>query len=310
MNKFDQECKEKHEGGKCQGAGADCDTAGTGFALLPFLGDGQTHTQGEYQEQVRKGLKWLMDHQKGDGDLYTGGNANSHLYSHGVATIALCEAYALTDDQKVKHHAQRAIDFIVASQNKTSGGWRYKPGEDGDTSVLGWQVMALKSGQMGGLNVPEQTIELAKKWIDRVSGTGDKFGQFGYTSSNDTKLAMTGEALLVLQYMGTDRNDPRLIAGAEFLLKNKPQRNVETSYYWYYGTQFMYHMQGRYWKEWNTNMSSAVLQEQVAKDGQLGSWTPKDQWEGQGGRIYSTALRVLMLEVYYRHLPLYQLIDE
>jgi hypothetical protein len=310
LNKFHEECEKNHKGGKCNGAGTDCDTAGTGFALLPFLGDGQTHTQGEYQDEVRKGLKWLMDHQKGNGDLYTGGDANSHMYSHGVATIALCEAYALTDDPKLKHHAQKAIDFIVASQNKKSGGWRYRPGDDGDTSVLGWQIMALKSGQMGGLNVPDQTIELAKKWIERVSGKNDKFGQFGYTNAGDTKLAMTGEALLVLQYMGTDRNDPRLIAGAEHLLKNKPTVNVESSYYWYYGTQFMYHMQGRYWDEWNTNMSSAVLKQQIDKDGRLGSWDPKDQWESKGGRIYSTALRVLMLEVYYRHLPLYQLIDE
>ena len=66
------------------------------------------------------------------------------MYSHGLATLALSEAYGLTGDKQVGQAAQKGIDFIIAAQNKTDGGWRYNPGDAGDTSAFGWQISALK----------------------------------------------------------------------------------------------------------------------------------------------------------------------
>ena len=134
------------------------DTAATGLALLPFLGDGHTHEAGKYQATVAKGIDWLLKNQKEDGDLFAGGEGNAHMYSHGIASIALCEALGMTKDEKLQPPAQRAVDFIVKSQHD-EGGWRYQPRERGDTSVVGWQIMALKSAQMAGLNVPQATLD-------------------------------------------------------------------------------------------------------------------------------------------------------
>ncbi|NQU19892.1 MAG: PD40 domain-containing protein [Candidatus Nealsonbacteria bacterium] len=282
------------------------DTAATGLALLPFLGDGHTHASGDHQATVRKAVEWLVRQQREDGDLTQNDRSNSQMYAHGIATIALCEAYGMSRDAKLRAPAQRAIDFIVAAQHKPSGGWRYHPNNAADTSVVGWQVMAMKSGQMAGLNVPQPTLDLVPKWLDQAQqGTG----RYRYQASGNATPTMTAEALLCLQYLGADQNDPRLTAGTAYMLENLPGKGGgdDNSYYWYYGTQVMFHLQGDRWQKWNAALSQMLIQTQE-KDGHLsGTWEPKDKWEGSGGRVYSTALRLLMLEVHYRHLPLYQL---
>jgi len=301
LHNFNKTC-EGHK--KCNGHGNDkSDTAATGFALLPFLGRGQTHQSGEYKRVIGRGLNWLLEHQKDNGDLFTGGTGNAHMYSHGIAAIALCEAYGMTGDPKLKRPAQKAIDFIVAAQHKGSGGWRYRPGDKGDTSVVGWQVMALKSAEMAGLNVPQSTFSLAGKWLDSVESNNG--GRFGYTGRSG-KPAMTAEGLLCRQFLGARRDDDAMLNGVSYLMQRLPERGKLTSYYWYYATQVMYHMQGDDWSEWNTAMRHTLLQSQEKQNHLSGTWKPSDQWEKRGGRIYSTSLRLLMLEAPYRHLPLYR----
>src|SRR4029079_14191632 len=147
LGAYQRMCKDP----SCTGKGsANTDTAATALGLLPFFAAGQTHkSRGPYKETIFKGLYWLTSQQKPDGDLR---GKEGTMYSHGLATITLCEAYGLTEDRKIGAAAQQAIIFIEKSQ-AADGGWRYKPGEPGDTSVVGWQVMAMKSGLMGGLSV-------------------------------------------------------------------------------------------------------------------------------------------------------------
>jgi hypothetical protein len=291
---------------KVQGQGSQqADTAATGLALLPFLGAGHTHQQGDFQPAVSAGIAWLVEHQKPDGDLFSGGGDNAHMYAHGIAAIALCEAYGMTRDPALREPAQRALDFIVAAQHKPSGGWRYQPNQAGDTSVVGWQLMALKSGEMAGLVVPAATLELTAKWLDSVEGTGAQVGRFGYQGRNGNP-AMTAEALLCRQFLGSRRSEPGMQAGAAYLLEHVPRQGHETSYYWYYATQVMYHMQGSHWETWNEHLRDLLVKTQERSGAESGTWNPKDQWEERGGRLYATCLRLLMLEVYYRHLPLYR----
>jgi hypothetical protein len=289
-------------------ASYDNDGAATGLALLPFLGDGNTHLAGEHQQTVRKAVQWLVAHQKPDGNLSTLTSGNSHMYAHAIAAIALCEVYGMSKDQNLRAPAQRAVDFIVAAQSKKLGGWRYQPRNDSDTSVVGWQIMALKSAQMASLQVPTECLDLVRKWLATVEGKGTERGRFRYQLGREITLPMTAEALLCLQYLGAGRDDPQLQAGAAYLAANLPKKDGQTSYYWYYGTQVMYHMQGEHWPKWNNALREMLVTTQ-RKEGELaGTWDPKDQWENQGGRIYATSLRLLMLEVYYRHLPLYQVL--
>jgi hypothetical protein len=307
LEKFYNETKGKNYSGK---GNVHSDTAATGFALLPFLGHGQTHVSGEHQATVRKGLQWLVTHQKADGDLNVNPAANTRMYAHAIATIALCEAYGMTKESTLREPAQRAVDFIVRAQNASLGAWRYEPRNDSDTSVTGWQVMALKSGQMASLEVPPRSFELLGNWLRSVQGTGKEQGQYRYVRGGNFTPAMAAEALLCLQYLGAPRDDPQLQAGIKYLLANLPKKDRDTSYYWYYATQVMYHVQGEPWRQWNAALRDMLVATQH-KDGHLaGTWDPKDQWEGPGGRIYATSLRLLMLEVYYRHLPLYRVYSQ
>ncbi len=171
LQQYTQMCKDK----SCTGPGSqESLSAATALGILPFLAAGQTHTSpGPFQRTVQGGINWLISRQKADGDLSA--DAQSQMYSHGLATIALCEAYGMTKDKTVGAAAQRAINFIQSAQNLKTGGWRYHPREEGDTSVVGWQFMALKSAQMAGLDVEYAATDGTKKWLVSVfkgDGTG------------------------------------------------------------------------------------------------------------------------------------------
>lgn len=322
--------RHKQKGKAYENAGwtnTSSDTAATGLALLSFFGAGYTHQTDKHRDTVRRGIDWLVKSQKENGDLFTGGTGYTWFYSHGIATIALCEAYGMTNDADLREPAQRAVAFIVESQHPQRGGWRYKPQVESDTSVSGWQLMALKSAQMAGLDVPAQTLEKVSNWLDTAqAGDGSRFVY--NPNAPDTpdqragrrpNLAMTAEGTLMRMYLGRKNDDPVTIAAADHLAENLPevgsrQRPTRDAYYWYYATQVMFHLQGEHWKTWNARLRP-LLEKGQQQDGPLaGSWNPSapvpDRWGHAGGRMYLTALNLLMLEVYYRHLPLFQTLEE
>src|SRR5207244_1946905 len=115
----------------CGGAGdSDNDVAATAFALLPMLGAGQTHrvspdkATNRYAKNVDKGLKYLLLKQNKDGAFYVSASGNTHMYAHGLATIAVCEAYGLTADPALRRPAQLALNYIARAPSP-EGGWRY-----------------------------------------------------------------------------------------------------------------------------------------------------------------------------------------
>ena len=305
LSNYKKMCKD----GTCTGgAQADSDAAATAMALLPFLAAGQTHkSKGPYRKNIYAGLYWLIKNQKTDGDLSAG--SPQKMYTHGLATICMCEAYGLTNDLTVGGPAQQAINFICKAQNPGTGGWRYNPGEEGDTSVVGWQVMGLKSGLMAGLEVPSPVIEGAHKWLKScASGKG---GLFSYERAGGATDTMSSVGLLCSQYLGMQRQDPAMTEGVAFLMANMPDVNKRNTYYWYYATQVMHNVPGYDWDAWNRKMRKILIDTQVRKGCAEGSWDPavpaKDTWGEHGGRIMMTSLSCLTLEVYYRYLPLYKL---
>jgi hypothetical protein len=309
-------------------AGLDSDTAATGLALLAFQGRGYTHLQGKYQDTLAKALEFLLRNQREDGDLYVrmGSSSDSAmwLYSHGVASLALCEAYGMTQDPDLKAPTQKALDFIIAGQSESRGGWRYSPNYGSDTSVTGWMMMALKSGELAGLSVPEESFQGVEKWLDLAQKSSTERHLYMYNPmAPDTPQqrhgrrpnpTMTSVGLLMRLYTGWRRDNPHLVAGAEYLLSNPPAIGTRRephrdSYYWYYATQVLFHMGGDYWKAWNNDLHPMLVQSQVKTGPLAGSWDPRnpvpDRWGPHCGRLYVTTLNLLSLEVYYRHLPLY-----
>jgi hypothetical protein len=287
--------------GMCRNSGSEpSTTAATGLALLPFLGAGYTHLKGEHREAVKKGIYYLNTraHVTPHGiELCDGGS----MYCHGIATLAVCEAYGMTKDESLRDIAQGAIRYIVYAQDLRGGGWRYSPGMPGDTTVSGWQLMALKSGQMAGLEILSPTPSRFEKFLNSVQF--DKGSQYGYMTPQPRGAATTSVGLLCRMYMGWHRDRPALYRGVAHLHKWGPSET--NMYYDFYATQVLHHWEGPEWQEWNKKMRDYLVRTQAAESHENGSWYFPDLYGDRGGRLYNTAMALMILEVYYRHMPLY-----
>ena len=232
----------------------EADTALTGLALLTYLGAGYTHIDGRYAETVGKGLDFLLEQQKPDGDL-RGDSVVVGMYCHAMATLALCEGYALTGDARLRDPAERAVAFLVRSRARDGMAWRYQPGERvGDTSILGWVVMGLKSAREVGIPIPDEASVRrgALAWLDKVAA-GQSGGLARYQAGEPVTPTMTAEAWVCRQFLGVGGPGPASAEAAEFLLRNESDRGKTNFYYWYYATLALYQHGGEPWTRWNAS---------------------------------------------------------
>lgn len=307
---FDDHC------GKCGGAGEfDSDAAMTGITLLCFLGAGHTHiADGPYKEHVAKAIAWLLARQAESGDVRQG----ETMYSQTVATVALCEALAMTRDPKLTGPTRRAVAYLDENSLKRTPRGRDAKAVSDNTSVLGWQVMAIKSARRAGIDVSNVTFDAAKNWLEYVRDQA-KPGHYSYRKGEAPTPAMTAEAMFVQQLLGHSRDETSMKQSAQFVLTAIPKWSpagvspagtdtkdsaaVPSTYYWYYATLALFQHQGEAWKTWNEALVPALLNNQHTTGPAAGSWDPQDQWSRMGGRVYQTAICTLSLEVYYRYKP-------
>lgn len=300
-------------GSQCKdnGKASEARNAATGLALMCYLGAGQTHLEGEYKPTVFKGLSFLLRNMKiTDGKMPSwyakgGGSTTGVMYSHGIASIAMCEAYGMSKDPDLKAAAQAATNFIVYAQDPSRGGWDYSPKKSGggDTSVVGWQLMALKSAAMSGLAIPPGVSKKAEKYLDSVSANNGSV--YGYRTPKGTSAsAMTACGLLCKMYMGLPKDNSGLTTASEAIVKKGyDPKNV---YYNYYATQVLKQVGGPLWTQWDEKMKKELLSTQEKTGHSAGSWFNKSMSHGDvGGRLYITTMSTMMLEVYYRYMPIY-----
>ncbi len=285
------------------GAGIEADTGVTGLALLTFLASGHTQQEGPYREVVSRGLRFLMNSQAENGNLSGRADVFASMYCHGMAGVALAEAYGMTADEELKRPVERAVMYTLAAQHPRTGGWRYRPGDLGDTSQLGWQLMLLRSARIAGLKVPDDSFVGAGMFLKYVSA-GQHGGLAAYRFNEQISSPMTAEALACRQFLGLSPNSPTAAEAAERLMNDLPGKSQDNYYYWYYGTLAMHQLGGAHWETWNRALQERLLASQTASGRFAGSWNPDPVWGGHGGRIYSTSLATLSLEVYYRYLPM------
>ena len=333
---FDKWCdfKPAPEGKRPDGLGkAMYDPGVTGLALCAFLGAGYTNRgKHPFKTTVSKGLRYLKNIQDPEG-CFGARAASSFIYNHATASLAMVEAYGMTESPIFKAPAQSCLEFIGLSRNPYYV-WRYgvKPG-DNDSSVTGWMMMAIKSGKLinadakkrgkpAPLALDEDAFTGVKAWIDKM--TDPDYGRVGYITRGsgparpkelvdrfpaEKSESMTAVGVLARIFMGEDpRKEPMMKKGAELMLKLPPTWNEADGsidmYYWYYGALAMYQMGGKYWDAWKKGLEKAVIETQ-RKDTiyceYKGSWNPIGPWGEDGGRVYSTALLAMCLQVWYRY---------
>ncbi len=305
--------KDKHKDHQA-GSLKNCRIGATALALMTFLGAGETQKHGMYDKQVEKGLKYLVEHavKVPEGYDLRGRNGpknniipggNYPMYAHALATIAICEAYAMTKDRRLRKVAQGAIDFIYETRNEAQGGWRYQPKQAGDLSVSGWMIMALQSGKTARLRVNRVAFLSSAQFLDATQS--ERGAKYAYTPGQGPRPSTTSIGLLCRMYLGWDNKNPALQNGVAYLSQTGPSPN--NMYYNYYATQVMHHAGGATWPKWNLVMRDSLIKTQLKKGPEKGSWNVTDPHGNTGGRLYQTCLSAMTLEVYYRHLPLYQL---
>lgn len=280
--------------------------AATGLALLPFLAAGETHRYGtKYKDTVRKGLEWLTS-RVGSGGGFNGTNS---MYSHAIATVALCEAAGMTKDPAVKAKASMAVSYIVGAQGR-NGSWGYTgpaPSE-GDTSIVGWQIQALVSAKMAEIRFDvDKVFKNANRFLESVST--DSGSKYGYREKGASQT-LTPVGLLSRYYMKElNPRHPAYARGVDFLKQSPPRKDYFDMYYYYYATQVIHFADGPDWhKFWNPRMRDMLIELQRKGDESTnGSWDKDQGFIGSScGRLGTTCLALLTLEVYYRHLPLYK----
>gem|GEM_PF-1404376 len=296
--------------GNCGNAGSvgECRTGATGLALLAFLGAGETHKSGKYRNRVEVGLNFLISQLKVDTSARHGvlSQPGGTMYAHGIATMALCEAYAMTRDRSLLQPAQLAVNYIVFAQDPVGGGWRYQSKQPGDTSISGWQLMTFKVAHNGYLTIPSNAITRAVTFLNSVQS--DNGARYGYTDPG-AGPATTASGLLCRIHLGWKKDHPAIERGVEFLSSTGP--SLSNAYFNYHSNQVLRHYGGEKWSRWNSQLSAQLLRSQDQVGHQRGSWYfSNDEYGKFGGRLFHTALSTMMLEVYYRQEEVFRVVNE
>ena len=278
------------------GAGAKATTGITGLALLSMLGAGVTHQDGQFNQSVRSGLQYLLAVQAPDGSMAGQADPYARTYCHGMASLAMAETAVMTGDAVAIDSARSAAGFTMRSQHPTTGGWRYVAGDPGDMSQLGWQAMVLVSAQRAGVEVPEVVIQRTKTFLRSVRA-GKTGGLASYKPGEAPTRTMTAEALATRLLLGERVPAAEIAEAEEFMLSEMPGSGPDNYYYWYYASLALHQLQDDAWRQWNARMKKRLLETQLPD----GSWSTATVWGGHGGKVYTTSMACLCLEVYYRH---------
>ena len=269
----------------------------------------------------------VIDSNEANNEFY-----NYRSYAHAMAATALCEAYGLTHDPKLLPAAQAAARYIIATQNPRLGGWRYEtmgmegqPHIESDTSSSGWQIMALRSAMAAEVLQPDEVIPAlnnAQRWLNRAQNPENKRFIYNpdigmdskYADWKKTTPAMTAEGLFMQWCINPDLVDSQLTI--PYLLQNAPGKNHDLEYdtdvyYWYYGTAVMFAQKGEAWKNWQSAIMPLLQKTQLPADHPCGgSWDTekptRDKWSNIGGKHYITTMNLMIMEIYIRHLSIYQ----
>ncbi|MDG2012863.1 MAG: terpene cyclase/mutase family protein, partial [Pirellulaceae bacterium] len=283
-----------------QGAGTASDTGLTGLSILAFLAAGHTHLEGDYRETVQRGLQYLLRSQSTNGEMAGDAKLFARMYCHAMATLAITEALAMTRDDRLKNAVTLAVNYSLKSQHASHGGWRYRPGDEGDMSQFVWQVLVMKSAELAGIEIPIRSKALMSVFLERCT-SGDNDGLASYRPGLAPSAPMTAEALVCRYFLAENVPVSTAAEASQLLLREMPGSSQENLYYWYYGSLAMFQTGGTAWENWNHQLTKTLVGSQVTEGEFIGSWNPTGVWAGYGGRVYSTAMATLSLEVYYRY---------
>ena len=290
----------------------------TSLACMAFLAGGNLPGRGEYGDVVERGLSYVLSCANEDGYISRNG---TRMYSHAFSTLFLAEIYGMTHRRDVRRALQKSVDFIVDTQND-EGGWRYVPfAPESDMSIVVCQVLALRAARNIGIRVPKSTIDRAARYvvdsaIDENArrptyGRGgfyeEEIGAFLYQRGRGSRSSfpLTAAGVTALHGVGI-YSDEAIGLGLDYLRRglhkfNHDYGNSGHYFFWYghyYGVQAMYTAGSPYWEPYFESVRDKLIDMQLED----GSWPNRVG----PGKALGTAMAVLILEIPYRYLPIFQ----
>jgi len=269
--------------GTCNGVNA--------MSLIALMVNGGTPGHTKHGREISKAIEFIIANQKDNGYLIVGSKGS--MYQHGLSTIALAEAYGMTQNPAIRECLTKAVQLTLKAQN-ARGGWRYNPVPlDDDLSVTVIQVMSLRAVAETGIYVPQDAIDFGIRYVK--SHRSDKTMGFGYGGPNDVNWRMTAAGVVSLQSYGLS-DDPSIPPAIEYLTKNidfSARGNDRMCWYGhYYSSVALYHYGGDAWKTYYTKICQHILAD----------WTQP----GCYGDPLTTSWAILVMGTPYRYLPIYQ----
>jgi hypothetical protein len=287
--------------GGWQGQGKN--PAVTALSVMAFLSAGHVPGEGVYGSTLEKGIRAVLRSQQPNGLIaMVGGH---EMYHHGICTLMLAEVAGMTTGklaQDVREGLEKAVKVVLRAQRTDGyhrGGWRYRViGNDGDMSVTGWQLLALRAAKNLGCDIPPGRIDMAVDYIKRCRHPGT--GGFCYQPGANLTVPCTGTAILGLEICGKSRHHtPEALQAGSFLMRNPLRWNDHYFFYAvYYCSQAHFQLGNNYWSHFRPQLHKVLLDNQQNN----GCWVGNDGY----GPNYGTAMAVLALTVEYRFLPIYQ----
>jgi hypothetical protein len=281
----------------------DARNLATAMALLPFAAAGQNHQdhRGKYRPNVDRGIQFLLRHASKHPQGLSFEDAGGGPFAHALATLVLCEIYARTRDQELYPSVQSACDYIAATQDQSTGGWRHRRDKPPGIMLATWNVLALKSAYMAYLKIDNPMVVRASKFMQSLQG--EEGASFGMTEPGDEPAA-TAAGLLCRVYLGLKRKDPVGVAGLKRLDKAGPAE--QDLVHNFFCTILLRMAGGDEWDRWNKRLRDPLVDSQAKSGDDKGSWYFARSREGKwGGRLYSTVMAALTLEVDFRHLSVF-----
>ncbi len=290
-----------------QGRKGDGHLGVTSLAGLAFLAGGHLPDRGKYGEVVRSTIDYILAHMKDNGFVTDGG---SRMYSHAFATLFLAQIYGMGREKRTNLGLERAVHWIIDSQNR-QGGWRYNPfAEDADLSVTVCQLQALRSARNIGVNVPRGTIDRAVDYVARSHAkSGSEKGRFYYKVEGRGAWRKTRQysinAAGLTSLFSAGIHDPEIYEPVLDFLDEEYHDLVADFrnhfYYWYgnyYACQAYFQAGGLAFRNYHRRICSDLMDDQE-DDG---------RWRNDvgPGDALSTAVASMILQIPLQYLPIFQ----
>lgn len=289
--------------------------AATSFAGLALLASGSVPGQGKYGKNLDAAIDFIMSCANAEGYIANPQDGDaSRMHGHCFAVLFLAEVYGMLPNSAKSAQLRTLIkksSKLIWSKQTESGGWGYEPGDtEHEGSITVCALQALRASRNVGIYIPKSSIDKALEYLRRSANPDGSFKYRLGLSRPHPSFPLTAAGVSSLNATG-EYESLEIQRGLSFMLRYLPPNGMEDDYYrsfYYYGhfyaAQAMYQAPAGNWEKWYP----AIRQDLLDKQDVDGSWGYR-RWgndEYYHGTIYPTAVAVLILQIPYHYLSIFQ----